>query len=101
MDVRFLPNPYYVSELAQKTGLDGEVADYVFSHPQTEEFMKRLTGLLEFLIPCYIEEGKHSLVVAIGCTGGRHRSVAIASALSEFAKKSGYRSDCIHRDIQK
>ena len=101
MDVRFLPNPYYVAELSQKTGLDQEVADYIFSHPQTEEFMKRLTDLLEFLIPCYIEEGKHSLVVAIGCTGGHNRSVAIAKALSEFVLESGFKSECVHRDIKK
>lgn len=100
-DVRFLPNPYYVAELSQKTGLDEDVMDYVFSHPQTGEFMKRLTSLLEFLIPCYIEEGKHSLVIAIGCTGGHHRSVAIARAVSAFVKKCGYRSECIHRDIEK
>ena len=100
-DVRFLPNPFYVAELSQLTGLDAVVVDYVFSHVQTKEFMKRLTSLLEFLIPCYIAEGKHSLIIAIGCTGGHHRSVAVAGAISKFAIEMGYKSECSHRDIKK
>jgi UPF0042 nucleotide-binding protein len=100
-DVRFLPNPYYVAELSQLTGLDAAVMDYVLTNPKTEAFMDRLTNLLEFLIPCYIDEGKHSLLIAVGCTGGHHRSVAIARALSEFAAAKGYRTECSHRDIAK
>ncbi len=100
-DVRFLPNPYYVAELSQLTGLDPAVMHYVMSNTKTQEFMKRLTGLLEFLIPCYIDEGKHSLLIAVGCTGGHHRSVAIARAISEFAASKGFRTECTHRDIKK
>ena len=88
-DVRFLPNPYYVPELKKLTGLDEPVRDYVMSNSQTKVFMEKLTDMLTFLIPCYIEEGKRSLVVCIGCTGGHHRSVAIAQALSEYFAEKG------------
>ena len=100
-DVRFLPNPYYIAELSQLTGLDTAVMQYVMTNPKTQEFMNRLTELLEFLIPCYIDEGKHSLLIAVGCTGGHHRSVTIARALSEFAASKGFRTECTHRDIKK
>lgn len=100
-DVRFLPNPYYVSELRDKTGLDEPVSEFVFRSPETQEFMKKLENLIDFLLPLYVEEGKLGLTVAIGCTGGRHRSAAIAQALADFIEEQGYAVQCIHRDIQK
>ena len=100
-DVRFLPNPYYVAELAPLSGLDSSVKDYVFGYPQTTEFMDKLTDLLGFLFPCYVEEGKHSLVIAIGCTGGHHRSVAVARAVADFAESKGHHVVCTHRDLDK
>lgn len=99
MDVRFMPNPYYIEELKRKTGLDDAVRDYVFSFSQTNDFMKRLKDMLSFLLPLYSEEGKSVLVVAIGCTGGHHRSVAITHALAEFIQQAGYPVTEIHRDI--
>ena len=99
MDVRFMPNPYYIEELKRKTGLDDAVRDYVFSFSQTNDFMKRLKDMLSFLLPLYSEEGKSVLVVAIGCTGGHHRSVAITHAMAEFIQQAGYPVTEIHRDI--
>ncbi len=98
-DVRFLPNPYYVPELAKLSGLDEPVKDFLFGHEQTREFMERLTGLIGFLLPLYVEEGKPSLVIAVGCTGGHHRSVAVAEAVAAFAAAQGYATDCSHRDV--
>jgi UPF0042 nucleotide-binding protein len=100
-DVRFLPNPYYVSELRDKTGLDDEVYDYVFAFDQTKEFFAKLCDMMEYLLPYYIEEGKRYLVVCIGCTGGHHRSVTIARALQGFLRDKGYPVDCVHRDCDK
>jgi UPF0042 nucleotide-binding protein len=100
-DVRFLPNPYYVSGLHSQSGLDEDVKSYVFGFDQTRSFMKMLNEMMEFLLPHYIEEGKRYLVVCIGCTGGRHRSVAVAHALAERLSGAGYAVDCIHRDIDK
>ncbi|MBO6014505.1 MAG: RNase adapter RapZ [Oscillospiraceae bacterium] len=100
-DVRFMPNPFYVDELRQQTGLDLPVAEYVFGHRQARLFMEKLEDMIEFLIPMYVEEGKLSLTVAIGCTGGRHRSVAIAHALSNHLKSKGFSSDNIDRDLEK
>lgn len=100
-DARFLPNPYYVEELRQLTGLDRSVAEYVFSYQQTRIFMQKIEELLDFLLPHYIEEGKLGLTVAIGCTGGHHRSVAIAWALNEYLCAKGVRSVNINRDIDK
>lgn len=100
-DVRFLPNPYYVSGLREQSGLDEPVKQYIFEYEQTREFYKKLLDLLEFLLPCYVEEGKRHIVISIGCTGGHHRSVAIAHSLSEFLTEKGYPVDCIHRDIEK
>ena len=99
MDVRFMPNPYYIEELKRKTGLDDAVRDYVFSFSQTNDFMKRLKDMLSFLLPLYSEEGKSVLVRAIGCTGGHHRSVAITHAMAEFIQQAGYPVTEIHRDI--
>ncbi len=100
-DVRFLPNPYYIAQLRGQTGLDVPVDDFVFQYRQTLEFMTRLEDLLSFLLPHYIEEGKTALVIAIGCTGGRHRSVAIAHHLAELLGKKGYRVSETHRDISR
>ena len=86
-DVRFLPNPYYVEELRSKTGLMQEVRDYVMQNEDSHEFMHRLNGLLDFLIPRFIEEGKNQLIIAFGCTGGKHRSVTVAEAVYEHLKK--------------
>ena len=100
-DVRFMPNPYYMTELREMTGLDNAVRDYVFSFEQSGGFYKRLCEMMDFLLPHYIDEGKRYLVVCIGCTGGKHRSVAIARALAEHLSSNGYPVDCIHRDIEK
>ena len=83
-DVRFMPNPYYVAELKNKTGLDREVRDFVFSFRQTHEFMAQLEKMITFLLPLYSEEGKTVLVIGIGCTGGHHRRVAVAKALTDY-----------------
>ncbi len=98
-DVRFLPNPYYVEDMKKRTGLEKDVAQYVFSDGTAEEFLKRLTSLLDFLIPRYIEEGKSNLVIGIGCTGGKHRSVAITQRVFEYLKNQGYNCLASHRDI--
>lgn len=100
-DARFLPNPFYVDELRDKSGLDLPVKEYVFSFQQTRTFMEQLEQMLEFLLPLYIEEGKSSLTVAIGCTGGRHRSVAIAAALNDHLTARGVPSVNVNRDIDK
>ena len=89
-DVRFMPNPYYVPELKNKTGLDQAVRDFVFSFRQTNDFMEQLEKMLTFLLPLYAEEGKSALVIAIGCTGGHHRSVAVAHELAEYITEEGY-----------
>lgn len=99
-DVRFLPNPFYIEELKHKSGLDREVRDYVTSFPQTVEFEKKLQDMISFLIPYYIEEGKNQLIISIGCTGGKHRSVAIAERLGEFLKSKNYRTVIEHRDYK-
>ncbi len=98
-DVRFMPNPFYMPELRYKTGMDDEVYNYVFSFPQTKEFLAKLEQMLAFLLPLYQDEGKAVLVVAVGCTGGRHRSVSIARAVTEYINKIGYAAYENHRDI--
>lgn len=100
-DVRFLPNPYYFDDLREKTGLDKEVADYVHSFPQTKIFLEKLNDMLDFLIGHYIEEGKNQLIIAIGCTGGKHRSVAIAESVANFLAEKKYRVIKNHRDYTK
>ena len=97
-DVRFLPNPYYILELRPQTGLDAGVRDYVFQSPGTEEFVRRLKEFTGWLLPRYEEEGKSVLVIAIGCTGGHHRSVAIAHHMAEHYKQLGYTVSESHRD---
>lgn len=101
LDVRFLPNPYYVAELREKTGMDKPVRDYIFSHDVTGEFLERANRLLAFLLPQYVEEGKHTLTVAVGCTGGKHRSVAVARALTDAVKALGHRAALVNRDLKK
>ena len=98
-DVRFLPNPYYIPELKQKTGLDAEVRDFVFSYQQTKDFVAKVEDLLAFLLPSYVDEGKSNLVIAVGCTGGKHRSVSTARELADFAGKKGYAISLSHRDL--
>ena len=100
-DVRFLPNPYYIEELRPQTGLDRPVAQYVFDSVEARTFMEKVEDLLNFLVPLYIEEGKLSLTIGVGCTGGRHRSVAIAAALAEFLKAKGISATNVNRDIKK
>ena len=100
-DVRFMPNPYYVAELKQKTGLDQEVHDFVFNFQQTHQFMEQLEKMMSFLLPLYSEEGKSVLVIAIGCTGGHHRSVAVAHELAEYIAREGYQVAENHRDISR
>ena len=98
-DVRFLPNPYYVQELRSLTGLDEGVRNYVFSSPQSHKFLKKLIDFVTYLLPRYAEEGKTSLVIAVGCTGGHHRSVAIAHALAQAIAGQGFPVNESHRDM--
>ncbi len=100
-DVRFMPNPFYIDELRHQTGLDDAVRDYVFSFPQTGSFMKRLEDLLALTLPLYAEEGKTGLFIGVGCTGGHHRSVAVAHALTEFIRAQGYQVQETHRDMSR
>ena len=100
-DVRFMPNPYYIAELKPQTGLDVPVRDFVLGFQQTQGFLKQLKQMLGYLLPLYKEEGKTVLVIAIGCTGGHHRSVAVAHEVSEFVSKEGYPVTENHRDISR
>jgi UPF0042 nucleotide-binding protein len=100
-DVRFLPNPFYVAELRDMTGLDKPVSDFVFGGNETRRFMAKLEDMVDYLLPLYAEEGKMSLTIAIGCTGGRHRSVAIAKSLCDRISKQGYSAQNMNRDIGK
>ncbi len=100
-DVRCLPNPFYVPELKRLTGLDEEVRDYVMKSPQSKEFEKKILDMADFLMPLYVKEGKSRLVIAFGCTGGKHRSVTFAKRTAEHLEKSGYLVREIHRDVEK
>jgi len=100
-DVRFLPNPHFVPKLRRYTGRDAQVRRYIQSFPQTGEFLKRIQGLLTYLIPHYIEEGKSYLTIAFGCTGGKHRSVMMAEWLKRALEKKGFAARVVHRDIDK
>lgn len=100
-DVRFLPNPYYIEELRNLTGNDKEIQDYVMQFDAAEKFLDKLEDMLKFLIPNYVIEGKNSLVIAIGCTGGKHRSVTLANAISERLVETPYALKTEHRDIEK
>jgi len=101
LDVRFLPNPYFVNELRDKTGLDSEVREFVLKDPETGAFLDRLYGLLEFTLPLYEREGKSSLTFALGCTGGRHRSVVLVEELQKRFGDGAFRVHVKHRDIDK
>lgn len=98
-DVRCFPNPFYIDELKHKTGNDKEVQDYVMSFPTSVTFMEKLEDMMAFMIPLYIEEGKISLSIAIGCTGGKHRSVTMTNKLAEFLKEKGYSVNVSYRDL--
>jgi len=99
-DVRFLPNPFYIEELKHQTGNDKAVQDYVMSFPEAHEFLDKLKDMIKFLIPNYVKEGKYQLVICIGCTGGKHRSVTLANALHERLKDQGnYGLKLTHRDV--
>ena len=98
-DVRFLPNPHFVPEFRKKTGKDPKVAAYVRGFPQTEEFLGKVTDLMVYLLPHYVDEGKSYLTVAFGCTGGQHRSVMMAEEMCKRLRKAGYQVKAVHRDI--
>src|SRR6266700_1203856 len=100
-DVRFLPNPHFVPAFRALTGRDPKVARYIRSFPQTKEFIQRISELLVYLLPHYIQEGKSYLTIAFGCTGGQHRSVMIAEDVAKHLKKAGYRVKVVHRDSPK
>ena len=99
VDVRFLPTPFYIESLCRHSGLDEDVRQFVIDHPTTQEFLRRWTEMLDFLIPHYKEEGKHRLVIAVGCTGGAHRSVAIAEAIGHWLQEKGLPTEINHRDL--
>lgn len=101
LDVRFMPNPFYIEELRNLTGLDRPVSDYVFSFQQTKDYLEKIEDLLKFTLPLYAEEGKTVLVIAVGCTGGHHRSVAITHTLAEEIRKLGYQVSEQHRDMNR
>ena len=100
-DVRCLPNPFYLPELRPLTGLDQAVAEYVYEKPETKGFVERLMPLIDYLVPLYANEGKSSLVIAIGCTGGKHRSVALTELLCAHLIQNGVNAGTLHRDIKK
>ncbi|MBC8014642.1 MAG: RNase adapter RapZ [Sporomusaceae bacterium] len=100
-DVRFLPNPFYVESLRRKSGAVPEVGEYIWKWPITQQFMEKVTDFVEFLVPNYIKEGKSQLIIAIGCTGGMHRSVFVAGKIYENLKKKGYKVNLDHRDVKK
>lgn len=100
-DVRFLPNPYYVAEFRHRTGQHGDVRDFVLKFPETQAFLDRMYGMIEFLMPYYQREGKAHLTIALGCTGGKHRSVTIANELATWLAQQDYPVALDHRDIHK
>ena len=101
LDVRCLPNPYYVEELKSKTGLQKEVRDYILDFPESREFQEKIFDILDFSLPLYLKEGKSRLVIDFGCTGGKHRSVTFAELTAKHLKKQGYTVKTVHRDIGK
>ena len=100
-DVRFLPNPYYVAQLRPHSGLDADVSKFVLDRPESQAFMERLLALLDYIIPLYAEEGRYTLHIAIGCTGGRHRSVAVANAVAAHLSERRENVTATFRDIDK
>ena len=101
IDVRCLPNPFYIAELKEHTGLEKCIQDYVLDSEETQEFVKRLIDWLDYSLPLYLKEGKSELVVGIGCTGGKHRSVTIAGLLDNYFMEKGYKCMVQHRDVKK
>lgn len=100
-DVRFLPNPYYIPELKKQTGLDEAVRNFIFQYQQTKDFLEKTEDLLSFLLPNYVDEGKTDLVIAVGCTGGQHRSSCVAKELFDFISRRGYEASLRHRDMER
>lgn len=100
-DVRCFPNPFYIEELKNKTGNDKEVQEYVMSFEQSRIFLKKLVDMMTYMLPLYTEEGKTTITIAVGCTGGKHRSVTIANKLGEEIKKNGYSVNMVYRDISR
>ena len=100
-DCRFLPNPFWIEELRPYSGLDGPVRDYVLSQPETKDFLEKVDGLLTGILPSFVREGKSYLTIALGCTGGRHRSVALAEALGERIGEHGHPVSVFHRDVDR
>ena len=98
LDVRCLPNPFYVPELKHKTGLDQEVVDFVMGHPEAQELLRRYENFLDYALPLYVKEGKSQLTIAVGCTGGKHRSITFARKIAEFCEEKGYQPSTQHRD---
>ena len=98
LDVRCLPNPFYVPELKHKTGLDQEVVDFVMGYPEAQELLRRYEAFLEYALPLYVKEGKSQLTIAVGCTGGKHRSITFARKIAEYCEKLGYKPGIQHRD---
>ena len=101
LDVRCLPNPFYVPELKHKTGLDQEVVDYVMASEESQELLHRYEYMLEYALPLYVKEGKSQLMIAVGCTGGKHRSITFARKIGEFCEKLGYAPSVQHRDVNR
>lgn len=101
IDVRFLPNPHWVEDLRPLTGLDEPVRRYVLAQPAAKEFLQRFDELLSFLVPAYVKEGKSYLTIAVGCTGGRHRSVVLAEEIATHLRTSGYNPTVVHRDVRR
>ena len=101
LDVRCLPNPFYVPELKDLTGLDQEVVDYVMAAPESQELLRRYESFLEYALPLYVKEGKSQLMIAVGCTGGKHRSITFARKIGAFCQKLGYTPSVQHRDAKR
>ena len=101
LDVRCLPNPFYVPELKHKTGLDQDVVDFVMSHPEAQELLKRYEDFLQYALPLYVKEGKSQLTIAVGCTGGKHRSITFARKIAEYCTQLGYEPGVQHRDAKR
>jgi UPF0042 nucleotide-binding protein len=101
IDCRFLPNPHWVEELRPHTGLDPDVRGYVLGFPETTEFLQRLEHLLDLLLPAYVKEGKSYLTIALGCTGGRHRSVTMVEELARALRRRGFEPSVHHRDVER
>ena len=101
LDVRCLPNPFYVPELKNLTGLDQEVVDYVMNSEASQELLRRYESMLEYALPLYVKEGKSQLMIAVGCTGGKHRSITFARKIGEFCEKLGYEPSVQHRDAKR